>query len=70
MHIFIYIYYLYIYVYLYIYMYIYILTLSAFCFNVKYTLIIQQDIFFKTVSILTNLQRTVTDKKCKKVYTN
>ena len=51
-------------------MYIYILTLSAFCFNVKYTLIIQQDIIFKTVSILTNLQRTVTDKKCKKVYTN
>ena len=40
-------------IYIYIYIYnIYILTLSAFCISVKYTLIIQQDIIFKTVIFL------------------
>ena len=31
------------------YVYVYILTLSAFCINVKYTLIIQRDIILKSV---------------------
>ena len=38
--------YIHIYTYLYTYIYIYILTLSAFCINVKFTLIVQGDFFF------------------------
>ena len=56
-------------VYIYIYIYIYILTLSAYCINVKFILIIQGDIFLKSVKSV-NLQRTVINKRCKKVYTN
>ena len=41
--------YLYLYLSIYLYTYIYTYTLSAFCINVKYTLIIQRDIFFKSV---------------------
>ena len=41
--------YLYLSIYLSIYIYTYTYTLSAFCINVKYTLIIQRDIFFKSV---------------------
>ena len=38
-----------IHVYVYVHVYIFILTLSAFCINVKFILIIQGDIFFKSV---------------------
>ena len=61
------------YIYIYIYIYIYMLTLSAFFINVKYILIIQRDIFSKSVIFrilgIFN-KRTVTNKKFKKVYTN
>ena len=66
MYVYMYIYVHVIHVYVYVHVYIFILTLSAFCINVKFILIIQGDIFLN----LTIPQGTVTDKKCKKVYTN
>ena len=58
------------YVCMYICIYIYIYICIYICIY-TYIKIIQGDIFFKIsdISNLTNLQQTVTNKKCKKLYT-
>ena len=66
---------IYIYICMYIYMYIYIYLYSIKKSHIIFITALKiksttRHLKFSDISILTNLQRTVTNKKCKKVYTN